>query len=324
MPPKASRVEDRLAALSAVRADPRAPGAEDLLRKALSDQSSAVVASAATLVGDASLDALYPLLPPAFERFVPDGANTDKGCRAKQAIASALLKNEVEAASVFLTGVRIVQMEASWGPPVDTAGGLRGTCGMGLAMLDHPDALDHLSVLLADPQTQARAHAACALGNLGRAESIPLLRFKCMIGDEEAEVLSECFTSLLALRWASSLPFVASFLDSPKETTAEAAALALGESRRDEAFPILRDFAERARPGMVRTALLALGLLRSPAATEVLLGVVERAMPPTVAHALAALAIQRHDEALAERVREIVKRRKLRSLDQAFRDSFEG
>ena len=315
--PRHSRLDDQLAALSALREDPRGPAADALLRRSLEDRHGMVVAGAASIIGDAGLQHLYDLLPPAFERLVEGGVEHDRGCRGKLAIAAALLQNEVEAAQVFLTGIRLVQREPVWGGSVDTAAGLRGTCGMGLAMLDHPDALDALATLLADPEAQARAAAACALGNTGRGEAIPLLRYKCLVGDEAPDVLTEAYTSLLAIRWAASLPFVAGFLRSEHDSTAECAALALGQSRRDEAFPFLRDYAAQARPSLIRGALLALGLLRTPEATEVLVAVVAEGSVPRASHALSALAIQRFDETLSKRVRAVVKGRKLRALDQA-------
>lgn len=319
-----TRFEDQLLTIHALREDPRAPGAEAALRRAMNDGSGPVVASAATIIGDAALDELYPLLAPAFERLVAGGAEADKGCRAKFAIADALVRNEVEAADVFLTGITLVQREPVWGGSVDTAASLRGTCGLGLAMLDHPDAPDLLAGLLADPEAKARAFAGAALGNLGRVESVPLLRFKCLVGDEAGEVLQECFASLLSLRWSASLTFVAGFLDARVDTTAEAALLALGTAKRDEVFPVLRDFADRARPALLRSALLAVGLLRSAEATKLLLGVVDEGPLPAAAHALGALAIQRHDEDLVSQVRTIVASRRSRALDQAFELEFGG
>lgn len=319
-----SHLDERLAALHALREDPRAPGAEDLLRRSLAESSGIAVAAAAAIIGDTPLTALLPLLPAAFDRLVASGADHDKGCRGKLAIAAALLKNEMEAAPLFLTGIRLVQREPIWGGSVDTAASLRGTCALGLAMLDHREAMEEIAVLLADPESQARAHAAVALGNIGRTESIPLLRFKCLVGDDSPEVITECFSSLLSLRGDQALPFVASFLDGKSEATAESAALALGQSRRDAALPLLRDFADRARPALLRSALLALGLLRSAAATDALLAAVEKAPVPTATHALSALAIQRGDEALTARVRAVVEKRRLRALDQAFAEVFEG
>lgn len=321
-PPRTPPLEDRLARVYALREAPDTPEAEEQLRRALEDPSGLVVASAAKLIDDAGLRRLFPLLPAAFLRLVPGGAETDKGCKGKLALCDALLHHEQNAPEVFLAAVRVVQLEASWGPPVDTAPGLRASGALGLAMLDHADAMDELARLLADPATQARAGAAVALGNIGRTESLPLLRYKAQLGDPEPEVQSEVMSALLSLSPARSLPFVASFLDG-KDADAESAALCLGESRRPDAFPILRDFARRAPPRLQRAALLALGLLRSPEATALLLETLERAAPTQAAHALAALAIQRYDEELVAQVRGVVERRRETTLMRAFVERFE-
>ena len=63
-----SKLEDQLAALHALREDPRAPGGIDQLRAALDDKSSFVVAAAARIVGEAAVTELLPRLRPAFER----------------------------------------------------------------------------------------------------------------------------------------------------------------------------------------------------------------------------------------------------------------
>lgn len=319
-----ARLEDRLAALHAARLDPRSPASEVRLRAALDGGLGLEVASAAETIGEAGLDALYPLLAPAFARLLAAGTEADRGCKGKLAIAELCWKAELDAAEVFLAGIAHVQPEAVWGGTVDTAASLRGTCGLGLAMLDHPDALERLADLLADPEDKTRAFAGLGLGNLGRPEAVPLLRFKARVGDASGEVMQEVFGSLLSLRWSASLPFVAGFLAARPDTTAEAALLALGSSKRPEAFPALRDAAAVARPALVRCAMLALGLLRTPEATAWLLGVVREGALPTAAHAIAALGIQRHDEALADSVRAAIAGRRSRTLEQAFETEFGG
>ena len=315
------KLDDLLASIGAIRADPSGPEALPVLRAALAQGGGALVAAAAHVVGDAGMEALYPDLRAAFERLRIDGVSRDPGCRGKQAIADALLKNEVYAEDVFLPGVRHVQREPVWGGSVDTAPGLRGTCALGLAMMDHRDALDKFATLLADPEANARANAAVALGNLGRAEAVPLLRYKCLLGDEAPEVVGEAMSALLSLR-PDSLEFIASFLDAPRESVIESALLALGQTRRAEVLPILRDYAQRARPGVLRTALLALGLLRSEASTAFLLGWLAEAPPAQAVHALDALAIQSHDPALSARVRQVVGARRSRPLDEALARAF--
>ena len=128
-----SRLEDQLVALGALRREPRRPGAVEELSRALGDRSSFVVAAAARIVGEAAIAELVPSLRPAFDRFIENGAETDKSCQAKMAIVNALLTAEFEDAELFLRGMHCVQLEAAWGPPVDTAAQLRGMCATTLA-----------------------------------------------------------------------------------------------------------------------------------------------------------------------------------------------
>jgi HEAT repeat protein len=102
------------------------------------------------------------------------------------------------------------------------------------------------------------------------------------------------------------MPFVASFLEKGGET-AEAAAIALGESRLSEALPALRAWLEPARRrGLGRAAALAIAALRRDEAVDLLLTVARDEEPPAARDALAALGSITSDPALYERAREAV------------------
>jgi HEAT repeat protein len=129
-----------------------------------------------------------------------------------------------------------------------------------------------------------------------------LLRLKALCGDEP-EVLGECFAGLLRAAPNESLQFVAKFLDHREEAVAEAAALALGDSRLESAFPALRDASQllRARP-LRRTLLLAIALLRRENAIDYLLDLVENGESQVSADAVDALAMYENDPNLQPRL----------------------
>jgi HEAT repeat protein len=195
-------------------------------------------------------------------------------------------------------------MEPVFGGRVDTAVALRGASALGLVGCADRAVLADLAELLADPEPPARAAAARAIAALGRDDGVPLLRFKALVGVAEPPVLTECLLGRLRLSPASSLPFIRPFLEGA-EDVAEAAALALGESRLAEALPLLREFCERF-PRRLRAGLLAAALLRRDEAFDWLLGLVRDGPPPWARGAVEALGTYRDDEALRARVEQAV------------------
>jgi HEAT repeat protein len=262
------------------------------------------------VVGEAELEPLAPLLAPAFARFLgPDAVKRDPRCRAKLAIAQALCKLRVPSDEVYLAGVRHHQLEPTFGGKEDTAGALRGQCAVGLALTDDPAAPVAIAELLADPEADARAAAVQALTCIHPSAAEPLLRYKIRLGDPQPQVVAECFRSLLAVAPPSAVAVIAEHLQSASEDVAEQAALALGESRRLEAFGPLRDVAESALGDRRRVALLAIAMLRSNQTRDYLLDRVTSADASSARHALEALAIFRHDDSLRARVLEAAARR---------------
>ena len=299
---KSRGVEAKLSRLRALRKEAGAAAVVEA-RQALADRSNLVVAEAAVLAGELKLAELTPDLTAAFERLMIDPEESDKLCRGKFAIVQALDKMEHDEPALFLRGIRHVQFEPVWGGSEDSAAALRGQCAFALVRLQYRGVLLLLADLLADEAKAARAAAAQALGATGAVAAIPLLRYKVRAGDEDPAVIGECFTALLGLDPAESIPFVAEFLDDHDEGIQEAAAFALGESRRPAALAPLKDFCERTCPGSLQeAAFLAMGMLRLPAATEFLLSIVAGGEPSPALAALAALKIQRHNPGVHERV----------------------
>jgi len=321
-PKKIDRIQEELTALHALRENPRAPQSLARLRHALADKSNFIVAAAAEVIATAELVELLPLLPPAFERFLEAPTRTDKGCKAKIALADALYRNESQDTALFRMGLRHVQPEPVWGGQQDTAAELRGLCALALANISPPDVIEDLADLLADKEPTARALCARALGASGREEAVPLLRFKIRIGDPSGEVLLESFAALLSLVPTRALPICAAALDEGDEARREAATLALGQSRREDALPILTVLSERVPIPDRRTPLLAIAMLRTSAGFEYLMQLVQTAPASLAALAIRALAVHRYDDALRSRVREAAQKRDEPSLLRTFDESF--
>jgi len=322
---RADPLAETLAELRAVRADPHAEESLAALRRALAHESAHAVQRAAEIVRDFELGALEPELVAAFPRFLVDLPRRDAGCVAKTAIVEALAHLGSEAPEVFLAGVRHVQKEPSFGPPVDTAAGLRGACGMGLVRIAHGAAYELMAELLADPEERTRTVAAEALGYGGSELGAPLLRLKLLLGDREPRVLGACFASLLQIAPAASLPFVARFLEAPLDEVRELAALALGESQQPAVLPLLVAFQQRARaPEALRAGLLAISLLRSEAALDHLIGLVEEAPARIAREALHALRIHRERPGLVERLRAAAASRDADDVADALREALGG
>jgi hypothetical protein len=321
--PKAPVTEDALASIHDIR---QAPETCDLLRDLapfLRHKSNHVVAAAADAAERLEAGVLAPHLIEAFERLMRDPAKLDQGCKATKAIVQALIQLEDPAARVYFAGIRHIQKEGSFGPPVDAAAPLRGLCARGLARMGHPDALLECVTLLADPEIAARTGAIRAIADAGRPDGVLLLRLKTLVGDREIDVMGECFAALLSLDPAASVEFVAKFLDSRADGISEQAALALGESRSQAAFSVLRDAWEGGGTAEKRrTLLVAIAMLRIDEALEFLLSRLAEESGPVAADALAGLAFYARDEAILARVQGIIHQRGDDALEAVFAREF--
>jgi HEAT repeat protein len=266
------------------------------------------------------IEALVPDLVAAFPRFFDGLPRTDPGCSAKTAIVEALRRLEHDDPALYRRGAGHVQMEPVFGGRVDTAVDLRGASALALAETASADVLVDLANLLADREPPVRISAARAVAVHGRGSGIPLLHLKALAGDPEPRVVSECLLALLHLDARGEMPFVASFLEKG-DGDAEAAAVALGESRLAEALPVLRAWLEPARRRRLgRTALVAIASLRRDEAVDLLLSLARDEEPQAAREALAALASAGGGDALYGRAKAAVAARpELReALAQAF------
>ncbi|MEE8523027.1 MAG: HEAT repeat domain-containing protein, partial [Thermoanaerobaculia bacterium] len=261
-------------------------------------------------------------LAAAFDRFLAEPSK-DKGCVAKTEIARSLHELEEPCRELFLAGSRHVQPEPAFGGSVDAAAELRGICAHGLFASGHHRAVLEVVRLLADPEWRVRAEAARALSGGSRLEAEPVLRLKALSGDDEPDVVSECFGALLHLAREDALEFVAGFLDPRRAVVAQAAALALGESRLEGAVEALTGaYGTCSDPDLRRTLLLAVAMTRREPAFDYLFQLLENARPGRAAEALAALAIHRHDESLTVRAEKIVRERGDSELRAVFKREF--
>ncbi len=254
------------------------------LRHSLSHRNNFLVSKAAKLVAEAELTALLPDVLAAYDRFFLDAAKSDPKCWAKEALAKALVKLEHRGKDAYLRGLRHHQMEASWGPPVDTAGALRGTCTH--ALVDCPgisdaDLLTALLEPLTDTDKTVRVEAARAIGNVGGVSALLLLRLRALLSPEleqegEPEVLGAVFSSLLSLEPASAIPLVAKALEEGDDTSAEAA-FALADARTAEALaPLVARLRAGADTWFTGVLLSAVALTRLPAALDFLIAMIAR------------------------------------------------
>lgn len=281
------------------------------------------MAKAAKLAGQSQAADLILDLVAAFHRFMANPSKLDKGCAATTAIAEALYELDHVEPEVYLLGLHHVQMEGSFGPPVDAAAKLRAISAMALIRTRHPAALDEIVGLLADDWPQARIGAVRALALNGGEAGALLIKLRILTGETQPDVLAECFSALLAATPERSLSLVAGFIDDQDTAIAEAALLALGSSRLPEAFDLLKAKCERAAGNPLRKAmLLAIAMIRSDAAIEYLLTLLAECTSPMAKDVVEALAFFRNNEKVRNRVEGVVVQRNEKSVSEVFRQEF--
>jgi len=206
----------------------------------LSHKSNHVVGKAASIIQEMGSDQFDAQLEENFFRFMKNPIKSDPTCVAKRNIIKCLLHMGSPAESVYKAGLAHIQMEPAFGPPVDTAPGLRGDCGRALAKIDHPDTFRIHASLIMDSEPETRRIAINTLIDLATIESEILLRTKILSTDLESDILADCFTGLMQIAPHESLEFVALHLASPDLACAHGAALALGESHHPKSFELLK------------------------------------------------------------------------------------
>jgi hypothetical protein len=302
--PKPTSIEERLEALERLANALDQPDTRDELRKHLGGKVSLLAAKAAALIGRLPGDRedLASELVSAFRRFMVDPVKNDKGCLAKIAIMETLLAIDRLDEDVLRIGIRHVQMEPVFGGKADTAPPLRALCGIGLVQVGAADALDHVAVLLADPEPDARLGAVRALVACG-ALATPLLRYKALQEEPQPLVIAECLSGLMTIAPHDSFEFIAALIDPEKPQVAPNAAMAIAESRLPGAFEVLEGkLRDGFSPEFRQSLLLPIAMTRSDAAVDLLVSVLEDGDLTACTQAISALAIYRGDPSVRARV----------------------
>lgn len=314
----------KTAMLEEYKAGPLPGGAVEELRKLLADTNHHVVSDAAYVAEKYSLRELIPDLEAAFDRLIPGGVKADKGCLAKSAIVSALDELEYEDRdNIFYRGIGYFQLEPGFGAPDDTAAEMRGRCGMALARLGGPEIFFHLGALAMDPEPQARSAAVKALVHLGSRQSELLLRMKILAGETHPDIMSECFSGLIAIDPEHSMDFVAGFLEDTDISRVEDAAIALGESRNLQAFEILCRYRENAILSQHRqSVILPIALTRLEEAFDYLIDIIGNESVESAVRAVESLPVMGVDDAHRERIEQAVESRDERRISEEFRKHF--
>jgi hypothetical protein len=284
--PRRDPVRQALEKLKAHSGEAHSTAAQEAFAGALRRGAAPLAACAARLVAEHEVQALRGELETSFQRFLRDGARVDRGCLAKLAIVEALDRLGHERLEPFRTGMRLIQLEASYGGRVDTAAALRGRCALALSRAGDPGIYRDLSALLFDPWPETRALAVSAAALAGGVEAELLLRAKLHAGHEEPAILGDCLRALLKLDPDAGFGLATERLLGADEELAAQAALALGESHHPRAFEALQQGWETAigNTGRRELLLLPIALVRSAAARE-FLAEVEREGPSRLAAA---------------------------------------
>ena len=309
--------EEEQAALSTVAADPRSDDARERLLAGLRSRRSLVVARAARLIKEHHLDGYEDELTGAFERHMEDPVKADPTCAAKIAAIEALDHAESSDAAPFVRAAPHEQWEGS----NDTAAPLRARAVLALARIGHADFDLVAARLLTDWAAPVRQAALEALAHRGDRANAALALFKLRSGDEDPLVTLAAMTTLVALAPAWGLEQLRELLGAENEEKRELAAVALGQSRSDEALTVLLDALDRCARAEERAPLLrGAGLHRSERALQALLGLIADANPVDAKVAIESLGPRRFEPGVAERVRAAAARNDRADL-RAFVDS---
>lgn len=256
--------------------EPGTDSGRQLLEKGLDDRSSLVVARAAKLAAQHQARDTLPTLGQTFGRFLEAGSSADKGCEAKQALAEALCELEASEEKLYLQGLELVQMEAAFGGPVDTAPRVRGLCAVGLARCRTSGFLNHLAQALADPEPACRTLAVRAVCEHGDYQGESLLRLMLLKGEEVPDVVLEALAGIFHFSGPGALDFLTRhFLKSSRDQRWSLAILAMGESRLPESLELLKtEYSRQPLAADKRSVLEAMALTRLPAARSFLLDLV--------------------------------------------------
>lgn len=320
---KADRTQDALQRLRTLETESPTAEAIEELRKLVHHRSNHVVGRACDLVSAWKAESLVSDLEETFDRSMKNPVKTDPGCTAKLAIVRCLTDFEHPASDRYLTGARHVQLEPAYGKPVDTAPGLRGACGRALAVILHPDVYSEHTALLMDAEPETRRIAVQTLAWMGSEQSELLLRMKVLATDPEPDILAAAFQALMKIAPDRSFEFVASYIENNELAIAEGAALALGESKSQEAFLRLKSAWQESSAQSFRQMLaLPVALVRSNESFDFLVQCADSASKETTLAIVRALALYGGDKSKVSTVRKAVEEHHDPDISTVFRALF--
>ncbi len=319
MPPKRFAEEKLEALQDIVEHDTRA-SAQAALHSALKEKNNFFVAKAAGWAGEHLYYDLIPDLVNSYQRFLQNPLKSDKTCAAKIAIVRALYELNYNDVEFFREGLRYRQLEPVWGGHVDTAVDIRCSSAMGLAATNHYRVMIDLVELLYDEEYIARIGAIKAMEMVDPYQAELALRHKIFQGDQEPEVIAQCFSSLMQVAAEESLDFVAACLHDSNVSVCESAALALGESRLDDALDILIDESRNIilHNTFRRSLFRAIALQRNNRAFDYLISIIETEDDSAACDVVEVLAIYNYNKVLEEKVKKLVSNRKSQGITQTF------
>jgi hypothetical protein len=318
---KKPTVEDELAEVAEALRDPTSH--QDRLRQVLERGSSVPAARVAATIGSRHLAGFEDSLLQCFKRFTQNPIKSDPGCRAKLAALDALDHLEWPDPAPFLEASRYVQKEPSWGPPIDTAGGVRSRAIVALARIRFSDLALVAAELLADPLPAVRRAAVEALIHHGERAGAGLVLLKLRSGDEDHLVILTGASALLALAPDWALRELEPMLFGDDESRRELATIALGQSGREDALDLLLSYLERAVSTDDRAPVLrAMGTHRSERARDFLLQRIADGSEPEARAAIESLGARNFEPGLGALVSEAAKRNDRAELEGIVEKSF--
>ncbi len=257
-------VDECLAQLDAWAAEKTAGPSAEQLHAFLTHRNSVVVARAASCAARHGHTSLIDTLKGSYKRFCTNGPKTDRRCVAKKAVTKALEALGFDEREWFLDATRCVQHDPSYGGTIDTGAEVRALAVRSLGRFAWFSVARRLVELTGDPAPQVRVAALEVIASFGGSEPALVVLARTMAADPVEEVFGACLRALLATDTEEYLAFVAGYLEDERDGVRADAALALGETRRVEAFDALRRAFDRATAVTEqRVIVLAVSLLRS-------------------------------------------------------------
>lgn len=274
------------------------------IQVALRSTHARVVARAAELARSAEIDGVSTDLADAFRRLAPLGVEADPGCRAKLAVLDALDASGWLDEEPFLAATRFVQREKAWGPPTDTATGVRARGLLALTRQGYRDVPLLAAEMLDDPEAPVRAAAADALGAHRSRDAAGALIARLARGDDDPTVTVACFGACLALVPEWTIAMLRRGTCGARPVDREMASIALGSSRREDALDVLIAWLSGTVSASEReTMLTAIGLHRTERALGVLLERLAEGPETDALAAIQGLRARRFDSGVLARAR---------------------